>query len=63
MELRKQSTEERKCKQYVSNYAFYITHPVTVNTSTVKYRAHLVSDGNTGYVNCWGRTPSFFTFF
>ena len=35
MTVGEQSIEKRKRKQYDSNFTFYLTHPLTVNTSKV----------------------------
>lgn len=56
MEVWQQHIEEGKWTQYISNFTFYWTHPVTVNTSTVTYMTHFVSAGNMDYR---GRTACF----
>jgi uncharacterized protein (DUF1919 family) len=51
MTVRQQRIEERKWTKYDSNFPFYLTHSVTVNTSTVTYSTHLVPAGNMEVVN------------
>lgn len=63
---RLQPIQERKWKQYISNFTFYLTHSVIVNTSTVTYMTHLVPAGNMDYRNSIARRlPSacFYSFF
>ena len=45
MTVREQSIGERKRKKSVSNL-FYLTHPVAINTSTVRYMTQLGLAGN-----------------
>jgi hypothetical protein len=52
--------EERNRTQYYLNFTFYLTHPVTVNTSTVTKMTQLVPAGNVDCVTYWGRAASVF---
>jgi hypothetical protein len=60
MAVREKPIEEREWTQHDSNFTFYLTHPVTVNTSTVTYLTQLVAAENVEVVKCKGRTISVF---
>jgi len=60
MAVRNQPIDKRKRKHSISNFTFYLTHPVTINTSTVMYITHLVPAGNMEYVKYKATTKSVF---
>ena len=46
MAIREEPIEKTKRKHSVPNFTFYLTYPITTNTSTVSYITHLVPAGN-----------------